>query len=101
MEYFMESYQQYRQRIVSLQDQLDREKRAVRSKILDEVRSCIEEFDFAPADVFVPRSAQVKRRPKYFDPESGATWTGVGREPVWIRGRDRKLFELPASSDER
>ncbi|CAM2164565.1 DNA-binding protein H-NS [Burkholderia latens] len=32
---------------------------------------------------------------KYRDPESGQTWTGRGREPAWIRGKDPKQFEIP------
>ncbi|RQS88778.1 H-NS histone family protein [Burkholderia contaminans] len=97
----MESYQQYRERIISLQDQLNRERRAVRSKILEEIRTCVEEFGFVPAEIFAPRRVQKKRRPKYLDPVSGATWTGVGREPAWIKDRDRKQFELPNATTDR
>jgi DNA-binding protein H-NS len=31
-------------------------------------------------------------KPKYFDPVTGQTWTGRGREPKWIRGKDRSGF---------
>lgn len=31
-------------------------------------------------------------KPKYFDPLTGQTWTGRGREPKWIRGKDRSGF---------
>ncbi|KVM62620.1 histone [Burkholderia gladioli] len=34
------------------------------------------------------------RAPKYWDPESGRTWTGRGRVPAWIAGKDRSTFEL-------
>ncbi len=27
--------------------------------------------------------------PKYRDPDSGATWSGKGREPRWVAGKDR------------
>jgi DNA-binding protein H-NS len=30
--------------------------------------------------------------PKYRDPESGATWSGLARPPAWIRDRDRSAF---------
>jgi DNA-binding protein H-NS len=29
---------------------------------------------------------------KYRDPATGATWTGRGKEPAWIRGLDKKAF---------
>ncbi|WP_442878651.1 H-NS family nucleoid-associated regulatory protein [Burkholderia sp. 1B3(2022)] len=37
-----------------------------------------------------------KRRAKYFNPETGQTWSGVGREPAWIRGQDRSRFAIDA-----
>jgi DNA-binding protein H-NS len=30
--------------------------------------------------------------PKYRDPDSGATWSGRGRAPQWIAGKDRERF---------
>ncbi|NTZ07915.1 H-NS histone family protein [Burkholderia metallica] len=29
---------------------------------------------------------------KYLDPATGATWSGRGRPPAWIAGRDRAAF---------
>ncbi|KWF20839.1 H-NS family nucleoid-associated regulatory protein [Burkholderia pseudomultivorans] len=39
-------------------------------------------------------------KPKYLNPMTGQTWTGRGREPKWIRGKDRSGF-LIDGSDER
>ena len=41
--------------------------------------------------------------PKYRDPDSGATWTGRGRPPVWLaqkmaQGRTKEEFLIPAAS---
>jgi DNA-binding protein H-NS len=41
--------------------------------------------------------------PKYRDPESGATWTGRGRTPVWMakklaEGRTREEFAISAGA---
>ena len=30
--------------------------------------------------------------PKYRDPVSGQTWSGRGKEPAWIAGKDRTMF---------
>lgn len=35
-----------------------------------------------------------KVAPKYRNPETGDTWTGRGREPAWIKGKDRDDFAL-------
>jgi DNA-binding protein H-NS len=33
-----------------------------------------------------------KAKPKYRDPMTGKTWSGRGKTPVWIRGKDPKQF---------
>ncbi|WP_250534943.1 H-NS histone family protein [Caballeronia sp. AZ10_KS36] len=35
---------------------------------------------------------------KYRDPESGATWSGRGRAPQWIAGKDRDAFLVEQSA---
>lgn len=32
--------------------------------------------------------------PLYRDPATGATWSGRGTEPAWIKGRDRQAFRV-------
>ncbi|MBB3259943.1 DNA-binding protein H-NS [Paraburkholderia bannensis] len=40
-----------------------------------------------------PRAAVHHVAPKYADPKTGATWTGRGRAPLWIRDvKDRSKF---------
>jgi DNA-binding protein H-NS len=36
--------------------------------------------------------------PKFRDPESGATWTGRGKPPNWIKGKERAGFLIPEKS---
>ena len=33
-------------------------------------------------------------QPKYQDPKSGKTWTGHGRAPDWIKGKNREKFAI-------
>lgn len=40
------------------------------------------------------RSKGEKVAPKYRNPETGETWTGRGREPSWIKGKDRQEFAV-------
>ena len=35
-----------------------------------------------------------KRAPKFRDPQSGATWSGRGREPGWLKGKNRQDFAV-------
>lgn len=53
-----------------------------------------------PADA--PEARTRKRRSaagrprvaKYRDPQSGTTWSGRGREPRWLKGKDRRAFAV-------
>lgn len=40
------------------------------------------------------RSKGEKVAPKYRNPGTGDTWTGRGREPGWIKGKNRQDFAL-------
>ncbi|WP_282892473.1 H-NS family nucleoid-associated regulatory protein, partial [Xanthobacter autotrophicus] len=48
--------------------------------------------------VFPWQPAKKQVSAKYLDPNSGATWTGRGKPPAWIAGKDRDQFliEKPA-----
>ena len=75
---------------------------APKSEIADavaKVRAVIEEYGLSAADVFPSgrRTARAPRAgskvpPKYRDPATGQTWTGRGKEPKWIEGKDRTPF---------
>lgn len=41
-----------------------------------------------------------KAAPKYRDPVTGRTWTGWGRSPEWIKGKDRQQFLMPAMGNQ-
>ncbi|WP_332447955.1 H-NS histone family protein [Burkholderia ubonensis] len=45
------------------------------------------------------RSRKTEVRPKYWDPETGATWSGRGRMPLWLVGQDLEKFRLPRQDE--
>ncbi|WP_343739601.1 H-NS histone family protein [Delftia tsuruhatensis] len=60
-----------------------------------EVRALIQQYQLTEQDVFPSRGAKPKGsvgEPKYRDPATGATWTGRGKPPNWILGKDREQF---------
>lgn len=65
-----------------------------------EVRALIAKYDLTEADIFKGRGrgrkagvrSTGKVPPKYKDPVSGKTWTGRGKAPRWIEGKDRSQF---------
>ncbi|WP_310700442.1 H-NS histone family protein, partial [Burkholderia multivorans] len=58
-----------------------------------EIMLAIEEFHFDAEELF-PAGKKRKVKPRYFDPQSGAVWSGRGREPRWLKGKNRRDFEL-------
>lgn len=58
-----------------------------------QARALIQEHGLTAADVFPPaKSKGSVGAPKYRDPDTGATWTGRGKPPNWINGKDRAPF---------
>jgi DNA-binding protein H-NS len=76
------------------------EKERRRFEGIEKAKAIIEEYDLEMNDVFPNRvtksksldSTPNKVAPKYRNPENGSTWTGRGKEPSWIAGKDRALF---------
>jgi DNA-binding protein H-NS len=76
------------------------EKTRHRVEGIEKVKSIIEEYDLDISDVFPNRASKPKLggnssskvTPKYRNPENAQTWTGRGKEPLWIAGKDRSLF---------
>lgn len=60
---------------------------------LNKIHELVAEFGFTVQQLFPIGAAEKKKRqPKYRDEESGATWSGIGKPPTWIAGRDRENF---------
>ena len=64
------------------------------------IRGLVAQFDLTPQDVFPARGgkkAEGKKGTvavKYRNPETGDTWTGRGKAPKWIDGKDRAQFAV-------
>ena len=68
------------------------------------VRTIVAEYGLSAGDVFSGKrrggaakqsGPKVKSAaPKYRDPATGKTWTGHGRAPAWIDGKDKAGFAI-------
>ncbi|PJO61438.1 H-NS histone family protein [Burkholderia pseudomallei] len=88
---------------------LQEEIAAVRRHDTREIVTCIVQmmmYEICLDDISdaLPRQQRLglrrRRTPKYMDPESGRTWSGYGRPPRWMAGRDPAEFLLPAASEQ-
>ncbi|MCY0389879.1 H-NS histone family protein [Robbsia sp. Bb-Pol-6] len=75
-----------------------------RGSALIEVKETIAAFELTAAELgfgtrgYARKESVSKQRsavaPKYRDPESGKTWSGRGKPPLWIAGKDRDGFVI-------
>ncbi|MEX3986017.1 H-NS family nucleoid-associated regulatory protein [Paraburkholderia sp. EG287A] len=63
--------------------------------VLEQIRKLVDDYglhEIVQIRTVRAKSAGTARGPveaKYADPVSGATWSGRGRAPAWIAGKDR------------
>lgn len=53
-----------------------------------------------PPATTAPAPATNKVAPKYRDPITGQTWSGRGKPPLWIAGKDREQFLITATGEQ-
>ena len=73
------------------------------SAAVAKVREIVAEYGLTAQDVFPGRASRSsgaksasKVAAKYRDPATGQTWTGRGKAPKWIDGKDRAQFLIAA-----
>ncbi|MFI8614331.1 H-NS family nucleoid-associated regulatory protein [Acidovorax sp. NPDC077693] len=79
-----------------LDEKIANAKKAESAQALQIVPQLIEEFGFTAQQVFPwnAKAAKKKVAAKYRDSDTGATWTGRGKSPQWIAGKDREPFVI-------
>jgi len=92
----MASYKDLQSQIEKLTKQAEQAREKEVSSVVNQIRAMMTEYGIQPSDLGI--SARRKRRtgpvapPKYQNPQTGDTWTGRGRAPKWIDGKDRTKF---------
>lgn len=69
---------------------------------IEHVRQVMNFFNLVPNQLRIDRRGTYNTKPlqvKYQDPVTGATWTGRGRAPSWIRNRSYNDFLVKQSDD--
>ena len=92
----MSSYKE----LLAQREQLDKQiKEAIAHEKADGITKAkviIEQYGLNASDLFSRKaggkSAGGKVAPKYRNPATGDTWTGRGKAPKWIEGRDRNSY---------
>jgi DNA-binding protein H-NS len=85
----------------ALNAQIEEARRSEVASAVAKVRELVQQYALTTNDVF-PGGSGGRRRsrvlgkvaPKYRDPTSGKTWTGRGKAPKWIEGKDRNQYAI-------
>jgi DNA-binding protein H-NS len=93
----MSTYQELLKQRDALTQQIEEARKREKADAVAKARVLVSEYQLTIADVFpsgrkMRTSASVKVPPKYRDPATGQTWTGRGKAPKWIDGKDRAQF---------
>ncbi|MXN76421.1 H-NS histone family protein [Burkholderia sp. 4701] len=92
----MSTYNELLAQKAALETEIATAKAKAREIALAEVKRLVGEFELFAREIYGVSKAQ-KRQParaRYKDPNTGATWSGRGRPPLWIEGKDRAQFEI-------
>jgi len=95
----LSKYADLKLQIERLQQQAEEARRAELETAIAAIRRSIDEYGLTARDLGfaeIPRRGRPPNRtpslPRYRDPKTGATWTGKGRAPKWIEGKNRERF---------
>ncbi len=95
----MSQYSELKAQIAKLQAQAEEARRSEIADVVASIRQKIAEYGLNAQDLGFVEAARRGRPPKkaplparYQDPKTGATWSGRGKPPKWIAGKNRERF---------
>ncbi|MFP3710202.1 H-NS histone family protein [Paraburkholderia sp. SIMBA_009] len=96
----MATYRDLKAQMAELEAQAAAARETEFQEVLADIRAKVSECGFTEQDIFGrgrggPRAPAARVAARYRDPKMGATWSGRGRAPNWIKdakNRDRFLI---------
>lgn len=89
----MKTYKELLKQRAELDRQIEEARQRDNSAALGKVRALVAEFDLNADDIFGrQRKATGPVAAKYRDNATGATWSGRGKPPRWLTGKDRSEY---------
>ncbi len=93
----MSNYQELLVRKRELEQSIEAARKKESAEALATIRELIATFGFTAQQVFPFQPAAKKKAPaKYYDPQTGKSWSGRGKVPKWLEGVDRSQYEIQA-----
>jgi DNA-binding protein H-NS len=93
----MVTYQELKAQLGALTERIEAAKSAERATVIEDIRSKVIAYGLTAEDLrgqerVAAKPFKPKLPPKYRDPATGATWSGRGPTPMWLRGKARAAF---------
>lgn len=92
------SYKQLLADRAELEAQIQAARDNERGAVIEQIQALMADWEIHVGELVKKRTYAKKGTSsvaiKYRDPESGATWTGRGKPPLWIAGKDRAQFAV-------
>lgn len=93
----MTTYQEYKTKIAELENLAENARKNEIAKAKEQVTAIMREYGLTIADLGgATKVKTVKTRApvptKYRDDATGQTWTGRGRAPKWLEGKDKNDY---------
>ena len=97
----MPTYKELKAQMAALTKQAEAVRAAEFQSVVEEIRAKVVEYGITERDIFGGKRGRPATRvkgpvpAKYRDPKTGATWSGRGRTPAWlkdVKNRDRFLI---------
>ena len=94
----MATYKDLQGQIEKLQKQAEQAREKEIAAVVTQIKQMMTEYGIQPTDLGMPakrkRKAGAPAAPKFQNPQTGETWTGRGRAPKWLDGKDRAKFAI-------
>jgi DNA-binding protein H-NS len=100
-EHFMATYKQLTVQLEKLQKEVAVAQQKEIAAAIEDIKRKIVEYDLSAEELgfSAKRGRPVKKAPlppKYRNPKTGETWSGRGRPPGWLVGRNKERFLIGA-----
>ena len=94
----MATYQELLAKKEALEKQIIEAKAREKAEGIAKAKAIIEQYNLSASDIFSRKGAAGSRggkvAAKYRNPNTGETWTGLGKAPKWIERLDRSRFAI-------
>nr|WP_180319144.1 H-NS histone family protein [Delftia acidovorans] len=94
-------YKALLQQKAELEKKIDALIQNAKTDAIAEAKAMVQQYGLTKEDVFPSAKSKPGKaskrsvgEPKFRNPETGATWTGRGKPPKWIEGKDRASLAI-------